>query len=827
MSRLKKLFLIETPLSCLALLVALVFTLTLPGCGGGGGGSRSGGKDVMIMPPANRAPTAGQAFANISLTYESGNPGRWRSNGLDTYFSDPDSDSLSYTASSSNQGVAGAVIGESLPPVLVVETRGAGSAVITVTAADPSGLTASQSFTVTTTLENQPPAVARTFENITLTLTDDDPSTGRWASGYLDAYFSDPEGGALNYKWQSSDENVAVVRIDNELQPPSGTNAGTPLGLVVEARGAGIATVSVTATDPHGASTTQRFSIGVSDNRTVVEPPPADHPDTQAGAARIASGETVRGDFHSQQDVDWFRLDVTEPSAVELRLLADPGTEISVFDLNGNLLASGVVPSGGTTGSRGPSLSARTRPSPLLLQFAIPILFVSKPVLIKLGTPVATKVIYTLAATSAPVIAKLLHDNLPEFSVKPGATNISSNIHEYLGCRFQRKDNNLEYDAIDICELEVETVTNQEIFVNGTKVGTVSIKNNDLEVDIPCQTNRGETTISVEVTIAGFKTANFEIDKSVTTTVPLTLDIIQADQEICNPEKIPGGPELAVSASPGEPISITLTDYIRDPREGLLTFTPKSVPSGVMIDRNGADWEITTSPDIAVDTTSMVITATSTKDGTELSADFTFRIFTQSCEVEMGYKIFYPTAAVSLVTIRDHNYKYTGSCMGGLANGQGTYSVDNVGYTSSYTGGWKDGRPHGRGRLRISGNGIVYGGGSGIVSVYEYDGEWQNGVQYGHATLTSNSYDANRNWVDRSQYVGEFVNNEYHGRGRLEFRYRNVYDDFQAGFTRGVKEGEFYRNEIRNGTETFYDENGFHFRCSYVNGNGSCVYADR
>ena len=157
MSRFKKLFLIKTPISCLALLVALVFTLTLPGCGGGGGGSRDSGKDVMIMPPENSAPTVGRAFANLSLIHESGNPGRWRSNSLDTHFSDPDSDSLSYTASSSNQSVAGAAIDVSGTPILAVETQGVGTAVITVTAADPDGLTVSHSFTVTVDEITAPP----------------------------------------------------------------------------------------------------------------------------------------------------------------------------------------------------------------------------------------------------------------------------------------------------------------------------------------------------------------------------------------------------------------------------------------------------------------------------------------------------------------------------------------------------------------------------------------------------------------------------------------------------------------------------------------------
>ena len=131
MSRFKQRFLIETPFSCLALLFALVLTLTLPGCGGGGGGS---GTEVMITPPRNGAPTALRAFSDITLTHEPGNPQRWRSEGFDTYFTDPDLDSLAYSSSTSRQGVASAAIGGSGPNYLTVRTIRAGTTVVTVEA---------------------------------------------------------------------------------------------------------------------------------------------------------------------------------------------------------------------------------------------------------------------------------------------------------------------------------------------------------------------------------------------------------------------------------------------------------------------------------------------------------------------------------------------------------------------------------------------------------------------------------------------------------------------------------------------------------------------
>lgn len=57
MSRMKKLFLIKTPFSCIALFIALVFTLTLPGCGGGGGGGSRMSQPPMVTPPPDPMPT--------------------------------------------------------------------------------------------------------------------------------------------------------------------------------------------------------------------------------------------------------------------------------------------------------------------------------------------------------------------------------------------------------------------------------------------------------------------------------------------------------------------------------------------------------------------------------------------------------------------------------------------------------------------------------------------------------------------------------------------------------------------------------------------------
>ena len=71
-----------------------------------------------------------------------------------SHFSDPDGDPLTYTATSSNSGVASTSVAGG---VVTVTGVAPGSASVTVTARDPSGLTANQSFQVTVETANRTP----------------------------------------------------------------------------------------------------------------------------------------------------------------------------------------------------------------------------------------------------------------------------------------------------------------------------------------------------------------------------------------------------------------------------------------------------------------------------------------------------------------------------------------------------------------------------------------------------------------------------------------------------------------------------------------------
>ncbi len=157
---------------------------------------------------------------------------------LSGYFSDPDGDALTYSAQSSNGSVATVSVSGSNAVVSGVTQ---GDAAIMVTATDPDGLSAQQSFPVT--VPNRAPQIAGNISDLEL-------FTGNTVEIDISAFFSDPDGDALTYSAQTSDAGVATVSV-------SGTN------LVVSAVAKGSATIAATATDPGGLSAQQSFSVTV------------------------------------------------------------------------------------------------------------------------------------------------------------------------------------------------------------------------------------------------------------------------------------------------------------------------------------------------------------------------------------------------------------------------------------------------------------------------------------------------------------------------------------------------------------------------------------
>ena len=161
-------------------------------------------------------------------------------------FADPDGDALSYAATSSRTAVLRVSVSGSevsLTPV------GEGAAAATVTATDPEGLSAKQTFLVAVTSANRAPVAVGMIPDQTLT------EGGNATTIDVSDNFEDPDGDDLTFRASSSRTSVVRVGV-----------SGSEVILTPEDEGR--ATVTVTATDPDGRSGTQRFAVTVEPGMT-------------------------------------------------------------------------------------------------------------------------------------------------------------------------------------------------------------------------------------------------------------------------------------------------------------------------------------------------------------------------------------------------------------------------------------------------------------------------------------------------------------------------------------------------------------------------------
>ena len=118
-----------------------------------------------------------------------------------------------------------------------------GTATVTVTAADPEGLTAVQSAEVTVEAPNQAPEAVGAIPAQAMT-------EGDAVVVDVSPFFSDPDGDELTYTAESSDAAVVAASVEGS-------------SLTVTAVGVGTATVTVTAADPEGLTAAQSAEVTV------------------------------------------------------------------------------------------------------------------------------------------------------------------------------------------------------------------------------------------------------------------------------------------------------------------------------------------------------------------------------------------------------------------------------------------------------------------------------------------------------------------------------------------------------------------------------------
>ena len=204
--------------------------------------------DAANQPPApvGALPERRLAALNATLTVD-----------VSAAFADPEGDALGYRVSSSAPHVVTVLASGAHVTLTAV---GAGAAVIRVTATDPGGLSATQSFVVTVTLpSNRPPEPVGALGPLTIGVEEDAVTVD------VSGAFRDPDDDALTYAATSSAPAVAVV-------------SGSGSRLTVTPVSAGTAAVTVTATDVGGSNTsaTQVFAVTVT--------PPSNRPPEPVGA---------------------------------------------------------------------------------------------------------------------------------------------------------------------------------------------------------------------------------------------------------------------------------------------------------------------------------------------------------------------------------------------------------------------------------------------------------------------------------------------------------------------------------------------------------------
>ena len=158
-------------------------------------------------------------------------------------FVDPDGEALSYTVSSSAPEVVATRVAGT---VVTLTAASQGVAAIRVTATDPGGLSATQSFGVTVGRPNRPPEPVGVLPAVTLGV--DEAPVMVEVSGA----FRDPDGDLLTYGAASSSPSVALVAVSGSTVTVTPVSEGT-------------ATVTVTATDAGGSNgtATQPFAVTV------------------------------------------------------------------------------------------------------------------------------------------------------------------------------------------------------------------------------------------------------------------------------------------------------------------------------------------------------------------------------------------------------------------------------------------------------------------------------------------------------------------------------------------------------------------------------------
>ena len=195
-------------------------------------GGLQGSQSFAVTVP-NRAPQPRGTPPDITMR-----AGETATVDVAQYFSEPDGEPLTYTANASDDAVAGVNVAGS---VVTVTAEAKGSATVTITARDPGGLSAAQSFRFT--VPNRSPVAVGTLQPQTV-------EVGQSATLDVADSFTDPDNDILTYTAASSIPAVARTSVSGSA-------------VTITAAGPGTATVTITASDDERATATQQVRVTV------------------------------------------------------------------------------------------------------------------------------------------------------------------------------------------------------------------------------------------------------------------------------------------------------------------------------------------------------------------------------------------------------------------------------------------------------------------------------------------------------------------------------------------------------------------------------------
>ena len=183
----------------------------------------------ITVKVGNSAPVAQGTIPNDTQMV-GGTPGQVNAN---LYFSDADTDPLTFTATSSDTTKATVSIEGENSEIVTTTAVAAGTVTITITATDTDSATATQTYTVTVIPENNAPEPIQGISSLPSVLL----MVGGTTTINLANLFTDADGDTLTYTASSADTTKATVSLSSAT-------------LTVTAVAAGTTTITATATDP-------------------------------------------------------------------------------------------------------------------------------------------------------------------------------------------------------------------------------------------------------------------------------------------------------------------------------------------------------------------------------------------------------------------------------------------------------------------------------------------------------------------------------------------------------------------------------------------------